>query len=165
MSSGASRHHSPVAACQRLHAGQPVSRSPQWSISTRGWPHCLQRLDGMVTIQIDAFLGLGLPHSSNRPSFASRSVANISQVLARSDHTFLASGLFAVCAIRTQSSACWRHSLGSTGMRVVSPLQKKPIRPPQADAESRAVTADSHQRRRTCRRPEGSANANEILPP
>src|SRR4029450_3153980 len=70
-------------------------------------------------------LSLGLPHSSNSPSFASRSVANISHVLARSDHTFLASGLFAVCAIRTQSSACWRHSLGSIGMRVVSPLRKE----------------------------------------
>ena len=28
MSSAASRHHSPVAACQRLQLGQPVSRSP-----------------------------------------------------------------------------------------------------------------------------------------
>jgi hypothetical protein len=37
---------STVAACQRLHVGQPVSRSPQWSISTKGWSHCLQR-DGM----------------------------------------------------------------------------------------------------------------------
>ena len=50
--------------------------------------------------------GWGLPHSSSRLSFASRSVANVSHVLARSDHIFLASGLFAVCAIRTQSSAC-----------------------------------------------------------
>src|SRR4029450_4635751 len=54
MSSAASRHHSPVAACQRLHVGQPVSRSPQWSISTKGRSHCLQRLDGMVTIHFDA---------------------------------------------------------------------------------------------------------------
>jgi hypothetical protein len=30
--SGASRHFSPVEVCQRLHAGQPVRRSPQWSI-------------------------------------------------------------------------------------------------------------------------------------
>jgi hypothetical protein len=36
MSSGASRHHSPVAACQRLHVGQPVMRSLQWSIPTKG---------------------------------------------------------------------------------------------------------------------------------
>jgi hypothetical protein len=36
MSSGASRHHSPVETCQRLHRGQPVRRSPQWSISTKG---------------------------------------------------------------------------------------------------------------------------------
>jgi hypothetical protein len=27
---------SPVEACQRLHVGQPVRRSPQWSTSTRG---------------------------------------------------------------------------------------------------------------------------------
>ena len=47
MSSGARRHHSPVEACQRLHVGQPVRRSPQWSISTKGWSHCLQRLDGI----------------------------------------------------------------------------------------------------------------------
>src|SRR5689334_20572023 len=40
------RHHSPVEACQRLQVGQPVSRSFQWSISTNGWSHCLQRLDG-----------------------------------------------------------------------------------------------------------------------
>jgi hypothetical protein len=40
------RHHSPVEACQRLQVGQPVSRSLQWSISTNGWSHCLQRLDG-----------------------------------------------------------------------------------------------------------------------
>jgi hypothetical protein len=53
MSSGASRHHSPVEVCQRLHVGQPVRRSPQWSISTNGSLHCLQRLDGMVTIQFD----------------------------------------------------------------------------------------------------------------
>jgi len=44
MSSAASRHHSPVAACHRLHDGQPARRSPQWSISTKGWLHCLQRL-------------------------------------------------------------------------------------------------------------------------
>jgi len=37
MSSGAGRHLYPVPACQRLHLGQPVSRSPQWSISTKGW--------------------------------------------------------------------------------------------------------------------------------
>ena len=56
MSSGARRHHSPVAACQPLHVGHPVSRSPQWSISTRGWSRCLQRVDGVViTIQFDAF--------------------------------------------------------------------------------------------------------------
>ena len=47
MSSGARRHHSPVEACQRLHVGQPVRRSPQWSISTKGWSHCLQRRDGI----------------------------------------------------------------------------------------------------------------------
>jgi hypothetical protein len=39
---------SPEAACQRLHVGQPVSRSPQWSISTKGWSHCLQRFDGII---------------------------------------------------------------------------------------------------------------------
>jgi hypothetical protein len=38
MSSAASRHHSPVEACQRLHIGQPVRRSPQWSISIRLLP-------------------------------------------------------------------------------------------------------------------------------
>src|SRR5262249_26518947 len=64
--------------------------------------------------------GLGSPHSSNRHSFASRSEANLSHVLARSDHVFLASGVVDVFANRTQSSACWRHSLGSIGMRVVS---------------------------------------------
>ena len=62
----------------------------------------------------------------NEHSFASRSEANLSHVLARSDHIFLASRLVAVCASRTQSSACWRHSLGSRGMRLVAPLQKKP---------------------------------------
>jgi hypothetical protein len=50
MSSGASRHHSPDEACQRLQLGQPVSRSPQWSISTKGWSHCLQRLDTITNI-------------------------------------------------------------------------------------------------------------------
>jgi len=54
MSSGASRHHSPVAACQRLHVGQ--GRSPQWSISTRGWLHCLQRLDGTRLLRYSAGL-------------------------------------------------------------------------------------------------------------
>jgi hypothetical protein len=139
MSSGASRHHSPVAAWT---ACQPLT-----PISTKG------------------FCDLGLPHSFNRPSFASRSVANISHVLARSDHTFLASGLFAVCAIRTQSSACWRHLLGSTGMRVISPLQKKPrprwihltglpnqrgdrrVRPPRADSNSTLVQKKRPQER------------------
>jgi hypothetical protein len=58
------------------------------------------------TYSVRRFLGLSLPHSSNRPSFASRSEANLSHVLARSDHIFLASGSFAVCAMRTQSSAC-----------------------------------------------------------
>jgi hypothetical protein len=37
-----------------------------------------------------------------RASLASRSDANLSQVLARSDHIFLALGVVAVCAIRTQ---------------------------------------------------------------
>jgi len=55
-------------------------------------------------------------------SFASRSDANMSHVLARSDHIFLASGVVAVCAGRTHSGAGWRHSPGSIGMRV-SPLQ------------------------------------------
>jgi hypothetical protein len=125
MSSGASRHHSPVAACQRLHVGQPVSRSPQWSISTKGWSHCLQRLDGMVTIHFDASAIWACPIHLTDLHLPQDQLQH-SHVLARADHTFLASGLFAVCAIRTQSSACWRHSLGSTGMRVVSPLQKKP---------------------------------------
>jgi hypothetical protein len=68
-----------------------------------------------------ALLRLGLPHSSNRPSFASISDANLSHVLARSDHIFLASGVVAVCAKRTQSSACWRHSLGSIAMNRPTP--------------------------------------------
>ena len=38
MSSGARRHHSPVEACQLLHVGHPVNRSPQWSISMRPPP-------------------------------------------------------------------------------------------------------------------------------
>jgi hypothetical protein len=45
MSSGARRLHSPVEACHRLQIGQPLRRSPQWSISTSGWSHCLQRLE------------------------------------------------------------------------------------------------------------------------
>jgi hypothetical protein len=55
MSSGARRHHSPVAACQRLHLGQPVSRSPQWSISTKDWSHCLQRLGMRTSVMDDRF--------------------------------------------------------------------------------------------------------------
>src|SRR5262249_36691467 len=47
MSSGASLHRSPSEVCQRLHLGQPLRRSPQWSISTNGWSQCLQRLDDM----------------------------------------------------------------------------------------------------------------------
>jgi len=31
MSLATGRHHSPVEACQRLHFGRPVRRSPQWS--------------------------------------------------------------------------------------------------------------------------------------
>jgi hypothetical protein len=34
MSRGASRHHSPVEACQRLNLGQPLRRSPYWSMLT-----------------------------------------------------------------------------------------------------------------------------------
>src|SRR5262249_44534277 len=51
--------------------------------------------------------------------------ANASHVRARSDHIFLASGVSDVCAIRTQSSACWRQSLGWIRMTVVStsPIQ------------------------------------------
>src|SRR6516165_3422017 len=67
-------------------------------------------------IQSEYFYARGLPHSSKRHSFASMSDANTSQVLARSDHIFLASGVIDVCAIRTQSSACWRQSLGSICM-------------------------------------------------
>jgi hypothetical protein len=72
---------------------------------------------GSFYSSVSALLGLGLPHSSKRHSLASRSVANLSNVLARSDHIFLASGVVAVCAILTQSSAFWRHSPGSTGIK------------------------------------------------
>src|SRR5262249_9831993 len=47
------RRKSAPFACRSLPAitvRQPVRRSPQWSISTRGWSHCLQRLDGITKI-------------------------------------------------------------------------------------------------------------------
>jgi hypothetical protein len=42
---------SPIAEMQALRGlvrTRSARRSPQWSISTRGWLHCLQRLDGIT---------------------------------------------------------------------------------------------------------------------
>ena len=107
-------HHGPIAGT----ASPCLSSMKRRILPTRGRSWVLR--GGAASLLSLSFLRPGLPHSSNRHSFASRSEANLSHVLARSDHVFLASGVVDVCANRTQSSACWRHSLGSIGMRVVS---------------------------------------------
>src|SRR5262249_25157673 len=108
---------------QRRQGNTALGQAPALSIAHpnglfRPKADCIVCSDPSITLQGSLLLVLGLPHSSNKHSFASRSVANLSHVLARSDHIFLASRLVAVCASRTQSSACWRQSLESIGMKV-----------------------------------------------